>query len=150
MIRIVKTNSNNSDFILLVKLLNEDLKIRDGDLHGFYSTYNKIENIHYVLLAYENDIPIACGSIKKYDSTKMEIKRMYTLTEKRGKGVATKILQELESWARELGFNTCILETGKGQPEAISLYEKHGYSRTPNYGQYENIENSICFRKKIK
>ena len=38
-------------------------------------------------------------------------------------------------------------ETGKRQPEAIALYEKNGYNRTPNYGQYVGVENSVCFEK---
>jgi hypothetical protein len=42
------------------------------------------------------------------------------------------------------------LETGKKQPEAIKLYTKNGYFIIPNFGQYENIENSICFEKQLK
>ena len=64
-------------------------------------------------------------------------------------GVATKVLGELEKWAKELGYKSCILETGKKQPEAIALYEKNGYRSIPNYGQYDGIENSLCFEKKL-
>jgi putative acetyltransferase len=56
----------------------------------------------------------------------------------------------LETWASELSFEKCILETGKRQPEAIRLYEKNGYKRIPNYGQYAQIENSVCFEKDFK
>jgi GNAT superfamily N-acetyltransferase len=80
----------------------------------------------------------------------MEIKRMYVTLEKRGKGIATLVLQELEKWSKELGFEKCILETGKKQPEAIRFYEKTNYHSIPNYGQYENAENSICFEKELK
>ena len=75
---------------------------------------------------------------------------MYTLPESRRKGIATKILSELEKWASELSYKKCILETGKRQPEAIELYKKNGYKNISNYGQYKEIENSICFEKKIK
>jgi GNAT superfamily N-acetyltransferase len=77
----------------------------------------------------------------------MEVKRMYVLPNNRGKGIATTLLWELEKWALELGYMKCVLETGKRQPEAISLYEKSGYQRIPNYGQYKGVENSICFEK---
>jgi putative acetyltransferase len=39
------------------------------------------------------------------------------------------------------------LETGVRQPEAISLYEKLGYHRIPNYGKYRDSEMSVCFEK---
>jgi GNAT superfamily N-acetyltransferase len=80
----------------------------------------------------------------------MEIKRMYTLPECRGKGIATKVLIELEKWANELSYEKCILETGKKQPEAIALYKKNGYKLIPNYGQYAEMENSVCFEKEIE
>jgi GNAT superfamily N-acetyltransferase len=74
---------------------------------------------------------------------------MYTLPGKRGRGIASRILNELEKWAAELSYNKCILETGNRQPEAIMLYQKNGYNRIPNYGQYQGIENSVCFEKEI-
>jgi len=75
---------------------------------------------------------------------------MYTLPEERGKRIATKILIELEKWAHELSYKKCILETGKKQPEAISLYKRNEYKIIPNYGQYVGMENSVCFEKEIK
>lgn len=44
-------------------------------------------------------------------------------------------------------YEKCILETGKKQPEAIGLHQKNGYKIIPNYGQYAEIENSLCFEK---
>lgn len=80
----------------------------------------------------------------------MEVKRMYTLPESRGKGIAARILSELEEWAAELAYQRCVLETGKRQLEAIALYRKHGYQVVANYGQYADVENSVCFEKEIK
>ena len=64
-------------------------------------------------------------------------------------GESYKILAELETWAKELGFQKCILETGNNQPEAIRLYQKCNYKIIPNYGQYEGVETSFCFEKVI-
>ncbi len=150
MIKIIRTNSDNPDFISLVKLLDAELAKRDGEDHPFYAQFNKINKIKYAVVAYENDKPVSCGAIKEYTTDTMEIKRMYTLPESRGKGIATKILIELEKWATELSFAKCILETGKKQPEAIALYKKNGYKLIPNYGQYAEIENSVCFEKEMK
>jgi GNAT superfamily N-acetyltransferase len=146
---IIRTNSENKDFIELVKLLDANLAIRDGKDHSFYAQYNKIDKIKYVVVAYENNKPIACGAIKDFAPQVMEVKRMYTLPENRGKGIAQKLLTELETWAKELSYAKCILETGKKQPEAIQLYKKSGYKIIPNYGQYIGIENSVCFEKEL-
>jgi hypothetical protein len=59
------------------------------------------------------------------------------------------ILRELEQWAVELRFETCILETGTRQIEALKLYPKNGYKVVDNYGQYAGIENSVCFGKSL-
>lgn len=150
MIKILRTDSNNQDFIKLVKYLDTDLATRDGADHSFYAQFNKVGNIKHVALAYEDNRPVACGAIKKFAPAIMEIKRMYTLPEMRGKGIATKILKELEVWTRELACEKCVLETGKRQPEAIMLYKKNGYNSTPNYGQYSKMENSLCFEKELK
>ena len=150
MIRTIRTDSDNQDFIKLVQHLDADLAQRDGNEHAFYAQFNKIDKIKYVVVAYEDDKPLGCGAIKEYAPNTMEIKRMYTSPESRGKGVASKVLAELEKWAAELSCEKCILETGKKQPEAIELYKKNGYKLIPNYGQYAKIENSVCFEKEVK
>ena len=70
-------------------------------------------------------------------------------TNQRGKGIASKILTELEIWCVELGYKKCVLETGKNQPEAIALYKKNQYNIIPNFGKYEGVENSVCFEKEF-
>ena len=150
MIILKRTNSENADFIQLVKLLDADLAIRDGKEHLFYSQFNTLVKIKHVVIAYEEKIPVGCGAIKEYSPDKMEVKRMYVSPSHRNKGNASKILYELENWARELSYKKCILETGKKQPEAISLYKKNGYTLTENYGQYAGVENSVCFEKLLE
>lgn len=122
MIKITKTDSDNKDFIELVKQLDVYLAEKDGNEHAFYDQYNKIDKIKYAVVAYENDKPVGCGAIKEYAPGIVEEKRMYTLPAHRGNGIATKILAELEMWAKELDYKRCILETGKRQAEAIELY----------------------------
>ena len=149
MLKLIRTDSDNPDFIELVKYLDADLAKKDGNEHSFYAQFNKIDKIKHAVVVYENDKPVSCGAINEYVPDSMEVKRMYTLPESRGKGVATEVLKELEIWASELGYEKCVLETGKRQPEAIQLYKKNGYEIIPNYGQYAGVENSVCFEKKI-
>jgi len=149
MIVCVRTNSENADFRKLVKELDADLAIRDGEDHSFYSQFNKIDKMKHTIVSYDSQTPVGCGAIKEYSQGTMEVKRMYVIENRRGEGIATTILKALELWAVELNYKKCILETGKKQPEAIELYTKNGYHIIPNYGQYENVENSICFEKML-
>jgi putative acetyltransferase len=149
MISCIHTNSENKDFRQLVEELDKDLSIRDGADHLYYSQFNKIDKIKYVIIAFDQNTPVGCGAIKEYSGQIMEVKRMFVPLKRRGEGIASVILHELEKWAFELGYTMCRLETGKKQPEAIRLYQKNGYGVIPNFGQYENMENSVCFEKSL-
>lgn len=149
MYKIVRTNSEHLDFQKLVVELDKDLAIRDGEEHAFFAQFNKIDAIKYVVVIYENEMPIGCGAIKQYAENVMEIKRMFVSVDQRGKGIASLVLKELETWTKELGFTKCILETGFKQPEAIRLYEKNNYVVIENYGQYVNVASSVCFEKEL-
>lgn len=147
---LLRTNSENPDFIALVRLLDADLAERDGEETAFYSQYNGIAELKHAVVAYLDEVPVGCGAIKEYDPDSMEVKRMYVPVENRGKGIASLVLKELEKWAAELGYERCILETGKRQPEAIALYKKNAYQVTENYGPYVGVDNSVCFEKVLQ
>jgi len=149
MIATIRTNSENPDFRQLVQRLDQELAMRDGTDHSFYARFNKIDLIQNAIVAYEGDTPVGCGAIKAFSTEAMEVKRMYVLPQRRGMGTASKILTALEEWARELGYQKTVLETGRRQPEAIALYKNRGYSITPNYGQYIGVDNSVCFEKLV-
>jgi len=149
MTTLQRTTSDNSDFQDLVRLLDADLAKRDGEEHSFYAQYNKIVNIKHVVVCYANGQPIGCGAFKEFEQDKVEVKRMFVKPEYRSKGIGMVILKELEKWAAELNYTATVLETGKRQPEAIRLYQKAGYTLIKNFGQYENVENSVCMMKEI-
>lgn len=147
MYSIVRTNSENREFIDLVKELDEDLAIRDGDDHAFYDQFNKIDKLKNVIVLYKEKIAVACGAIKEFEPGIVEVKRMYVSPSERNKGYASKVLKELENWAAAMGYKKCILETGKKQFEAVALYHRNGYKKIENYPPYEKMENSLCFQK---
>lgn len=149
MLSIKRTTSDDADFQSLVEELDAYLRIIDGDEHAFYAQYNKTAMMRNVVVCYEENIAVGCGAFREIDAATVEIKRMYVLPEFRGKGIAVTVLDALENWAEEIGYTAFILETGKKQVDAVRLYEKCGYTRIPNYGQYANIENSVCMKKSI-
>lgn len=146
---LIRTDSDNPDFRLLVSLLDAYLAKMDGDEHAFYHQFNHIDRLKHVVVAYDGEDAVGCGAVKPFSDGEMEVKRMFVLPEFRGQRIATSILAALENWTAELGYRACVLETGKRQSEAVSLYAACGYHVTPNYGQYIGMENSICMRKEL-
>lgn len=149
MITLKRTHSGDADFQALVVELDRYLAHIDGDEHAFYAQFNKTDAIKHVVVAYSEGRPVGCGAIKAYADAAMEIKRMYVDPSQRGKGIASLVLNELETWAVSLLCNKCVLETGRDQPDAVALYKKNGYQLIPNYGQYQHVEKSVCFEKTI-
>jgi GNAT superfamily N-acetyltransferase len=145
---IIRTVGANPDFRALVVLLDQDLWARYPDLMHLYVAGNIVDDDVRVVLAYQDGVAIGCGCLREFSSDSVEVKRMFVRPEYRGRGAAQAILAELGDWARELAFSRIILETGKRQPEAISLYEKTGFGRIAPYGDYaENDEESVCMEK---
>ncbi|MBC8987483.1 GNAT family N-acetyltransferase [Pedobacter sp. N36a] len=149
-IHLSRTNPDHLDFRKLIALLDENLSENNGEAQSFFNQFNKTDHIKHVLIAYMEGVAIGCGSIKEYDSGTMEVKRMFVHPEFRNIGIATNILFHLEKWAKEMGYERCILETSDKQKEAVILYQKRGYHQIPNYAPYEGVPGSICMEKKLK
>jgi GNAT superfamily N-acetyltransferase len=148
-IKIVKTNSENPDFLSLIKTFDDYLWERYPELKTNYWGNNIIELNPNVVVIYLDKKPVACGCFKKYDQDTIEIKRMFVSPDARGLGLAQIVLKELELWAKELGYSVSVLETLYKQQAAISLYQKVGYAIVDNYAPYVGLENSICMKKEI-
>lgn len=144
---VLRTDSTSPDFQKLVKSLDATLAEHNGENDDFFSQYNKIDTIKNCIVVYIDSIPAACGAFKPFSEDTVEIKRMFTDPVFRKKGLGSAIVKELESWATELNFKKAVLETSQDLKSAISVYEKSGFYRIPNYGQYVGIEQSVCYEK---
>lgn len=78
----------------------------------------------------------AGGGFRFHGPGECEVKRMWTDPVYRRRGLAARILDALEEQAAAAGYRRLVLETGPGQPEAVALYERRGYSRIPPFGPY--------------
>lgn len=92
---------------------------------------------------------VGCGALRRLDETTAEVKRMYVEPAVRGRGVATAVLERLESAARELGVHRLVLETGIYQAEAVGLYRRAGFRPVRCWGEYAGSLTSVCFEKEI-
>jgi len=145
-----RVDSSDPDFQSLVRLLDAELAVYNGQKDEFYSQFNTIQYIkNAILLVGENELALACGAFKKYNDYTVEIKRMFVKPEYRRHGLGAKVLSQLERWAKELGFGNAILETGDFLPGTVALYRKCGYEIIPNYDQYIGVVGSVCFKKTL-
>ncbi|AYZ37202.1 GNAT family N-acetyltransferase [Chryseobacterium indologenes] len=144
---IQRLDSTHPDFQNLVKHLDATLAEHNGENDDFFSQFNTVDTLKNCIVVYVDGIPAACGAFKPFSKDTVEIKRMYTDLNFRKRGLASAMVTELESWAKEQGFGKAVLETSSGLHSAISVYEKSGFYRIPNYGQYMGIESSVCYEK---
>ena len=85
------------------------------------------------VVAYRNEAPVGCGGFKRIEQQRAEIKRLYVGPDGRRDGLARRILDHLESAAREAGFIAVRLDTGNQQPEALALFRSTGYREIDDY-----------------
>ncbi len=150
LITIKRTNSNDPDFACLENELNKYLTNIFGVKQQYYDRLNVINNSSTVVVAYLNDEAVGCACLREFDAETIEVKRMFVPELYRGKGIGSRILVELEKWARELGYKYVILETGTLLKEAKALYKKSGYQVIENWGEYVGIETSVCMKKPLE
>jgi GNAT superfamily N-acetyltransferase len=146
-LEIVITDSKNTDFIKLIKMLDDDLTERYGALQKQYEKHNKVDNINDVVIIYKYKVPVACGAFKEYDIDSVELKRIFVIKEQRQQGLAKLIVSKLEELARSKAYKFALLETGIKQHEAINLYKNNGYELIQNYEPYVGNTNSVCMKK---
>ncbi len=124
-----------------------------GDIAQNYSTkeqYNDLKDPHIVILALNWGKPIACASFRLFDKDTIEIKRVYVKKRYRRKGIAYKLVKQLEKLAMEENFRYSVIETGSDNEAAINLYKKLDYEIIDNFGQFEGDDLCICMRKEFK
>ncbi|MEU9073150.1 GNAT family N-acetyltransferase [Kitasatospora sp. NPDC004745] len=81
-----------------------------------------------LILLLEDGEPVAGGAYKWYDERTAELKRMWTHSAHRRRGLARRVLAELERTAAAAGYARIHLTTGPRQPEARGLYLAAGYT----------------------
>ena len=85
------------------------------------------------VVGFDEGVPVCCGGIKRLPDGACEIKKMFVVSEARGRGVARALLVELERLARELGYEIARLDTGPKQTRARQMYERAGYAPIENF-----------------
>ena len=107
------------------------------------------EDVLFLVAREPHGPALGCGAIVLQGQQAAELKRMFVAATARRRGVAARILTELEVLAREHGVTVLRLETGVSQPEAIALYERFGFRHRGPFGNYEEDPLSIFMQKTL-
>lgn len=118
----------------------------DESRHGYSVERLIAQGVAFFVLRVDG-VAAACGGIQFFDEGFGEIKRMYVRPAYRGRGLSKAMLAHLENYTRGQGVYLLRLETGLYQTEAISLYEKMGYTRTGPFGPYTDDPLSLLYEK---
>lgn len=142
----VRCDGTSEDFIENCRLLDEDLDRRVGKVikRDKYAQFNQLDKIHEAIVVCQEGKPIGGGAIRAYDETTIELKRVFVRPEYQGNGVGTTLVSKLIDWAKELGYQRMILETGDPLAESVHVYSKLGFRKIPNYGAYIDMPESLC------
>jgi GNAT superfamily N-acetyltransferase len=92
--------------------------------------------------------PVGCGGLKFNTAVPAYIKRMWIAPGARSLGVGRRLLEHLESLAREHGDNTVHLETNRNLAEAIRMYRAAGYEEVPPFNDEPYAHH--WFRKHLR
>ena len=111
-----------------------------------YAQFNMLDKINEAIVVYRDDKLIGAGAIRYYDDKTAELKRVFVVPDEQGNGVGTLLVGKLIEWARELGDEKMILETGELLAESCHVYKKLGFVKIPNYGAYADMPESLCMR----
>ena len=85
------------------------------------------------LVASVDGDPVASGAVKPVSPGVGSLKRMWVAETVRGLGIGRRMLEALESQARELGMTSLQLETNHTLQEAIGLYRSAGFREVARF-----------------
>jgi DNA-binding MarR family transcriptional regulator/N-acetylglutamate synthase-like GNAT family acetyltransferase len=85
------------------------------------------------LVASVDGEPVASGAVKPVSPGVGSLKRMWVAETVRGLGIGRRMLEALESQARELGMTSLQLETNHTLQEAIGLYRSAGFREVARF-----------------
>ena len=110
---LVEYDHLHPDFVTLTQALDVELAAKNGCAQQAYQGLNKLDGIGNVVVAYDGNKPVACGSFKVHDPATAEVKRVFVDPVFRGRGLSKTLMAQIEARALRMGFSTLILETSR-------------------------------------
>ena len=87
------------------------------------------------LLAMSDGLPIGCVGLKGTGGEMAEVKRLWICRTARGFSIAKRLMNAVETVARELSVKTLRLDTNSALPEALKLYRTSGWVEIDRFNE---------------
>lgn len=99
-------------------------------------------------VAYDETGPLGCIALREIAIGICEMKRLFLREAARGKGVGVRLIEQVITDAREIGYEKMRLDTYPPKMgKAVNLYEAHGFYEIPAY--YDNPHDGVLYMEKI-
>lgn len=150
-VEIVETRPDHPDALALIAGSEaEQAAIYPPEDRFAFSPEQLIEAGVVFVVARRGNRALACGGLAPHGDWG-ELKRVFTVAEARGTGLARAVVDRLENIARARGIGTVRLETGTRSPEAIALYRRCGYVERDAFGPYVGLAaaSSVFMEKRF-
>jgi putative acetyltransferase len=102
----------------------------DPTTDNLYALFQKQNSVLWVAL-FENKILGCCGiyPTEGLPQDCAELAKFYLLKEARGKGIGKQLMQTCIQSANEMGYKKLYIESLPQFSQAVSMYEKYGFTR---------------------
>jgi ribosomal protein S18 acetylase RimI-like enzyme len=100
-----------------------------------------------MLIARVDGQPAGLGGVRCLDAEIAEVKSMYVAPRFRGRGLARRLLAELETIAERRGCRAIRLDTSAYLTPAVGLYRAAGYREIPPYNS--NPKADLWFERAL-
>jgi ribosomal protein S18 acetylase RimI-like enzyme len=91
---------------------------------------------------------VALRALPEVGAAACEVKRLYVRAAYRGRGIANALMEAVESFARDAGYESIYLDTFEALTAAVRFYERRGYERIARYN--DNPQANVFMRKVLR
>ena len=85
------------------------------------------------LVAHAGQTPVGCVALRGDGSDLAEVKRLWVAANCRARGLAARLMAEVEATAKAQGITRLVLDTSRHLPKAFAFYQRHGWTEIPRY-----------------
>ena len=152
---VIKLVETEAEFKIIQELVREyqnslpfiiDWEQFEDELSQIGAKYSDPEGLF--LLALKGNMPVGCVGLRQLSKRICELKRMYVLPEKRGKGIGRRLLQDIIEMAKSRKYEFMRLDTTTDLKTAISLYRTFGFYEITAYNS-NPLPNVLFFELKL-
>ena len=115
----------------------------DDEINSLHEKYGLPNGRLYI--AYVNNQAAGCIALRQLNDTECEMKRLYVRPEFGGNKIGEKLVEVIISDAKEIGYQSMLLDTFPSLHKAIKLYEKRGFYKIPPYNN-SPIDNTVFMK----